>query len=169
MLKWRRKGVMVEVGQTTYWARNGRRLLVVYPADYNRITGELNPIHLELRLRGAAVIRKEGISGIKDLFMLNPQAVFAKHTKWSDLGDRYVRKMIRQETAKDRETYRGRRVSRFMNDYRAHIPTYVRTLLRNTGLDRSQNVRDLGVKRRMIKVVKPPFAIPTILTEARGR
>jgi hypothetical protein len=99
--------------------------------------------------------------------MFNPRAWFAKHVKWSDLGERYVEKMIRQETARDRETYRGKKVSR-CDSYRSHIPTYVRTLLRNNGLDRSQNVRDLGVDRRMIKVVKPPFVIPTILTEAKG-
>jgi hypothetical protein len=169
VLKWRRKGVMVEVKETTYWGPpTARRNVVVYPDDYNRITGELNPIHLEIRLRGADVIRKAGIGGIKDLLMFNPRAWFAKHVKWSDLGDRYVKKIIRQETAKDRETYRGKKVSRFIDDYRAHIPTYVRTLLRKSGLDRSQNVRDLGVERRMIKVVKPPFVIPTILTEARA-
>jgi len=166
MLKWRRKGVMVSVGDTTYWARRqSRRNVVVYPAAYNRITGELNPIHLELRLRGADVIRKEGIRGPKDLLMLNPQALFAKHTKWSDLGDCYVKKIIRQETAK----HGHRKVrNRLMDSYVTNIPRNITTILRNNGLDRSQNVRDLGVKRKLIKVVKPPFVIPTILSEGRG-
>ena len=166
MLKWRRKGVMVSVGDTTYWARRqSRRNVVVYPAAYNRITGELNPIHLELRLRGADVIRKEGIRGPKDLLMLNPQALFAKHTKWSDLGDCYVKKIIRQETAK----HGHRKVrNRLMDSYVTNIPRNITTILRNNGLDRSQNMRDLGVKRKLIKVVKPPFVIPTILSEGRG-
>ena len=102
MLKWRRKGVMVEVGETTYWG------------------------------------------------------------PWSNLGDRYVKKIIRQETAKDRKVGK-----RFMDCYRADIPLYITTILRNNGLDRSQNVRDLGVNRKLIKVVKPPFVIPPILTEGR--
>jgi hypothetical protein len=166
MLKWRPKRPMKDIEQLTYWGpRKARRNVVVYPSAYNRITGELNPVHLELRLRGADVIRKEGISGPKDLLVLNPARLFGRHTKWSDLGDRYVKKMIRQETAKHCHRKAG---SRFMERYRADIPRYLTTILRNNGLDRSQNVRDLGVKRKLIKVVKPPFVIPPILTEARG-
>jgi hypothetical protein len=165
LLKWRRKGVMREVGETLYWARRqARRNLVFYADKPNRITGELDCSHLELRLKGADVIRKQKIASPKDLLVINPRALFAKHVGWSDFGDRYVKKIMRQETAKDRLNHRGKEVSRFMDDYRAHLPRYVKTLLYNNGLDRSQNLKNEGrVNMRREKRLEPPFVIPTIL------
>ena len=165
MLKWRPKRPMKDIEQLTYWGpRKARRNVVVYPTEFNRITGELNPVHLELRLKGAGVIRKEGIASAKDLLVINPRHFFQKHTTWSDFGARYVRKIMRQETAKDRETYRGKKVTRFMDGYRARLPTYVKTLLRNNQLDRSQILRDEGkLNKRREKRLEPPFVIPTIL------
>jgi len=165
MLKWRPKGPMIEIGQTTYWGpRKARWNVVLYPAEFNRITGELNPVHLELRLKGADVIRKEGIASPKDVLVINPRHLFGKHIGFSNFGERYVRKIMRQEVAKDRLAHQRKKVSGFMDDCRAHIPTYVKTLLHNNHLDRSQILRDEGkMNKRREKPLEPPFVIPTIL------
>jgi hypothetical protein len=154
---------MRDVKTTSYWQPlKARRNVAVYIGEFYRITVELNPVHVEFRLKGAGVIRKEGIASPKDLLVINPGALFAKHIWWSDFGARYVKKIVRQEVAKARETYRGKKV--LCDSYRAHIPTYVRTVLHNNHLDRSQVLKDGGqMNKRREKPIEPPFAMRTIV------
>ena len=68
MLKWRRAGTMNDDYQAgTYWCafRDGERPpprdLVLYDDRPDKITGELDCVHLELRLRRSRVIRNNGL------------------------------------------------------------------------------------------------------------
>jgi hypothetical protein len=98
-LKWSRKGQMHEIERTVYWVyrKRSRRNLVLYDDKAFRLTGELDCIHLELRLIGADVIRRQGFRRVSELFELNPRQLFERHVKWSDAGESYVRKIMRKE------------------------------------------------------------------------
>src|SRR5262245_27525440 len=92
ILRWKRTGLMHEIGHTTYWEqlRSGkalRRNLVLYPATFNRITGELDTVHFELRLHQAQVVRNQGIRQPSDLLTINPRTLFNKHVRWSSRAD----------------------------------------------------------------------------------
>jgi hypothetical protein len=98
VLKWRPKGAMHEVSDTVYWGRHrhSRRNLVLYTDKHNKMTGELDCVHLELRFLRSDIIRKQGIARPSDLIKLDPKALFAKHLKWTNLADRYVKKITRK-------------------------------------------------------------------------
>jgi len=169
ILKWRRRGPMGDFDDGTYWQmrrRSGRRStrnLLVYADEVNRVTGEPNCVHLELRFLRAATIRRQGIRRIKDLINLNPSKSFARHVKFSDageLGEMLVIKAMRQAVREDIEKYRGRETSRFTDQYRSAIPRRVRGLWHRLGYDRrAQYVKDIGAQRK-INGIEPPFSIP---------
>src|SRR5262245_30326026 len=88
ILRWKINGSMFENGDTTYWEplKSGkplRRNLVLYSDRHNRITGELDSVHFELRLYQAQVVRNQGITRPSDLLRINPRLWFNKHVKWS--------------------------------------------------------------------------------------
>jgi hypothetical protein len=142
-LKWSRKGQMHEIGRTVYWSnrKRSRRNLVLYDDKHNRLSGETECIHFELRLMGADSIRRQGIHRARDLLMLNPKTLFEKHIKWSDAGDGYVKKIMRRENNRYRQKYKGKQVSKVMDGFLAYVPRHVKHVLNRLGLDRSQNVR----------------------------
>jgi hypothetical protein len=170
ILKWRRRGPMEDYDDGSYWQMNasGRRPnrnLVIYRDKFNRVTGELNCVHLELRFFRADTIRRQGIRSIKDVVALNPDKLFARHVKFTDAGELYVVKTTREVVRDDREKYRGRETSEFTDRYRSNIPRMVRGLLHRLGRDRSQYVKDVFGHRK-INVIEPPFSVPHELTWA---
>jgi hypothetical protein len=170
VLRWRRRGPMEDFENgAVYWQmklRSGRRPsrnLVAYPDVVNRVTGEPNCAHLELRFYRADTIRRQGIRTVKDLITLDPSKLFARHVKFSDAGEQYVVKMMREAVKDDIERYRNREASEFTDRYRAHIPRRVRGRLHRLGQDRAQHVKDAS-PRTKLKPTEPPFAIPRELT-----
>ena len=172
ILRWRRNQAMRDVFTTVYWCgpRIGKRPpprnLTLYGDRHNRATGEVDCVKLELRLLRAYVIRANGIHSISDVIALNPQDLFNRHTKWTDVGDRFVRDVVRKAVNEDRKYYAGKTAKPFTDRYRASIPKRVRDLLRKLGMDRAQTMRD-QYPRRQAKTLTMPLKIPTALTFPR--
>jgi hypothetical protein len=142
VLKWSPKQCMWQVGRTVYWqdeSRRNRRNLVLYDDKPNRITGEVECVHFELRLIGAEVIRRQGFHKPSDLLRLNPQQLFEKHVKWSDAGAKHVEAMIRKEEEQERLA-QGEELSPWMQQWLTNTPARVAYLAQALGLDRAQNV-----------------------------
>ncbi len=136
-LKWRRREGMHEEYATVYWnAKYKRRNLVTYDSKINRHTGEVDGcVHVELRLHGADTIRKQGIFNIRDLLTANLGLIIRKHVRQPDLlDDRQVTKLIRNGVKDNREYYRGKHLSTFMDQYSATIPVRIRSILKKAGL-----------------------------------
>jgi hypothetical protein len=127
VLKWS-KSASHDFEHTVYWGyrtrsgRRSRRSLALYDDKHNRMTGELDCIHFELRLMGADIIRRQGLHRARDLLTLNPKELFEKHVKWSDAGESYVRKIMRKESDRYRRKYGGKQVSVVMDRFLASIP-----------------------------------------------
>jgi hypothetical protein len=163
VVKWSLKGCMHDTEPdgtgTTYWGR-GRRRLALYGDKPNRITGELDCVHFELRLIGARIIGRQGIHRPADLIGLNPRKLFDRHVMWSDAGARLVQKAMRRASNEYRERYKGQRLDAFMDDFVAGRPKAARTILREIGLNRSQNLSRQRVHRHRIE---PVLTIPNEL------
>jgi hypothetical protein len=146
ILRHRRRGPMHAVEGTVYWRswkKRWRCNLVLYSDKPNRITGEVDCVHLELRLARATTIRQHGIHRIADLLTLNPQQLFARHLVWSDFADRYVEKIVRKNADAN--------------------PDWIRKLMRVLGYDIAQTLKDAFPRRvsNAKKLVGLP--IPTVL------
>lgn len=133
LLRWAH-GPMRDYNETIYWVqwpkgkRRPSRNLVLYEDECNRITGELDCTHLELRFLRAAVIRRQGIHRVRDLININPSALLEKHVRWSDDADRHVSEVVRRAVKADCEKYRGRKTSALMDRYRADRHRRVRSI-----------------------------------------
>jgi hypothetical protein len=151
ILKWRRKQPMHEENGTISWAdfrlKPGKayafRNLILYSDRHNKITGEVDAVHLELRFHRAIMVRRQGIHSVRDLLHLNPKSLFDKHVKFSDIAERYVNFRVRKETMRQRKRYRGLDVSPAGDRYHASIPAKVRNLFHRLGYDRAQHLRHL--------------------------
>ncbi len=164
ILKWRRRGPMQDYENgAVYWQMKRRkrpnRNLVVYKDEVNRVTGELNCVHLELRFFRADTIRRQGVERITDLINLNPSELFSKHLKFTDIGTAHVQRVQRQAVKEDREQYRQKDTTEFTDQYRASISRRVRGFMHRFGYDRSQHVRD-NFQNRKISTIEPLFVIP---------
>lgn len=151
LLRWRRRGDMLDVETTLYWIqqkarkRRSSRDIAFYSDRPSKLTGELDCIHLELRLQNASAIKREGIERAIDLIDLDPQALFAKHIRLVSF-DAQERKQnaIRQTVKADRLTRRSKTTSAFTDRYRASIAKRVNDFWNRYGLDRVQNYKDFN-------------------------
>jgi hypothetical protein len=167
VLRWRRKGPMddYENGGVGWVQRKGKRRyprnIVIYADKPNRITGDDNCVHMELRFLNAASLKRQGIRNVSDLTHINPNILFAKHVKWSNAGDNYVSNAMRKAVTADRQ----RQLSHhhpYTDVYRSHLHEKVKSILHRNGSDRAQNI----VMRKRLKGndVMPPFDIPVKLS-----
>lgn len=175
-LRWRRTGKgssMHDVDNTTvYWVDTlttkkncWRKNLVVYADKPCRITSEVDCCHFELRLRRADTIRQQGIRRVSDLLTVNPRAFFDRHVGWSDIGDRYVKRVVRKHVKRDREHYRGKELPPYMDRYRSGLSRWVRQILHVIQFDRAQVLKD---NRREMTKSRSLLEIPTVLTWPGG-
>jgi hypothetical protein len=151
MLRWRRRAAMKEIGETVYWERvHKARNLVLYGDKPNKITGELDCCHLELRFSRAKVVKRHGLDDIGKLLRLNPQALFAKNIKWSEAATRYVNRIAEQEGKKAQQMLASANIQYpLLVRYYNNIPRRTRYMLTLLGLDRAQNLKQ--VKPRLVK------------------
>jgi hypothetical protein len=179
IMNWRRPGPMHDAEHGTYLVKilTGRkppaRNVVLYADRPNKVTGELDCVHLELRFLNAQSVRRQGIHRISDLIDLNPAKVMQKHVRWSNIGDTHVNEVIRRTVRVERQQYlkslHNRKVlNGFVDKYRAFIPRKVQNLLERIGMDRAQRVKDVYADRQ-VKVLPAPLTIPDHLTWDTGR
>jgi len=96
-----------EAGTTYDASRRKHRQLVRYKEPYCRITGELDCLHSEFRLRGTASVRRAGIHCIRDLINFNHEQWWRTKTKLvavdlERLGKRYHNTMNRTKLKRSR-------------------------------------------------------------------
>jgi hypothetical protein len=153
----------------TYWKAGKTRCsknLLLYADRHNKITGELECVHLELRFLRPDAVRRQGIHSVSDLFDINPSALFEKHVKWipTDIVNQHIMKIVRQAVKEDMDSYRGRQTtSMFTDKYRANLHRRVRAILHRLGQDRAQVIMN-EYPDRVMKAITPAFTIPTQLT-----
>jgi hypothetical protein len=170
LLRHRRKGPMETVETTLYWCKSkrNRRDLVLYSDRHNRVTGEIDCVHLELRIKRAEAVRQQGIYRVRDLLTLDPHQLFARNVGWTDLSDRYARSVIRHNVAEYERNCAGRELDEFETAYGAHLPHWLRWVLHVLGYDRPQVLKDnlhwRTCKQRMNKAKSlSGLPIPTVL------
>ena len=113
VLKWSRKQRMQDDHDTVYWldlSKRNRRNLVLYDDKPSKVTNQPRCVHLELRLYGAATVRRQGLHKPSDLIGLNPKQLFDRHVKWSNAGANYTKNLMRQEHNKFRRRYAGKKL-----------------------------------------------------------
>lgn len=171
ILRWRRKGPMLDYDGTLYWVdfrgkRRPPRNLALYTDKANRLTGEAEGcVHLEIRVCRARTIRRQGIVSVSDLIRINPRALMEKNVKWSDAGHKNVLRSVRATVKADRLSHAKMRimVSNRYDSYRKTIPQQVEALFERMRWDTAQYVKD-NFPRRTITTVPSPVVIPTRLT-----
>ena len=167
VLRWRKVGYMLDFENGNCWVqwRKGEkrysRNLELYADRHNRFTGEVDCVHLELRFLRANTIRKQGIHSPRDLLQLNPKELFDKHVAFSKAGEEHVRDIVRRHVKEDREKYKGRTTSAFLDQYRASIHRKIKRALIRLQLDRAQIIRDRMGK--ITKVIPRLFELPCTL------
>jgi hypothetical protein len=151
MLRWRRQAEMQEIAETVYWERvHKARNLVLYSDKPNKITGELDCCHLELRFTRAKVVKRHGLDDIGKLLKLNPRQLFLKHVKWSEAATRYVNRIAEQEGKKAQHKLASANIQYpLLVRYYNNIPRRTRYVLTLLGYDRVQNLKQL--KPRLVK------------------
>ena len=123
---------------------------MLYDDKPNRITGEVDCVHFELRLIGAEVTRRQGLHKPSDLLALNPQQLFERHVKWTNAGASYVKKLMRQQHDQ---------------------PEQAQFLVELLNLDRSQNLDHAGTSKRRSAAIAIPTALawPTLYSDNPSR
>jgi hypothetical protein len=160
VLKWRRPGPMLDFPGGVIWiphrdrARTPNRNLSLYWDRPSKLDKTRFCVHPELRFQRAEACRKEGINRVKDLEKINPAALFRKHLALSDAGDDYAAKVIRKTVDDDRERAKRRKqrtptAERINDRHRASISRFAATVLRKSGGDRAQSVKDTGKRITM--------------------
>jgi hypothetical protein len=145
VLRWRRRGPMLDIDGTICWVKWKRgqrrypRNIVIYADKHNRITGELNCLHMELRFLKAASIKRQQIRNVSDLMAIDPNVLFQKHVKWSNAGDNYVSNAMRKAVTADRQRQLPHHHP-YTDLYRAHLHEKVKSILHRNGSDRAQNI-----------------------------
>jgi hypothetical protein len=134
------------------------------------MTGELDCVHLELRLLNANAIRRAGCLSPSDLFHLDPQRVFERYVKLTNLDPEKVRRqveqVVRRAVSDDRKRYRGVRTNDFIDRYRASIPRRIRGLFHRLQIERAQTVKDFfpGLVARAEPIPVKVLNLPRRLT-----
>jgi hypothetical protein len=166
MLRWRRPGNMLDIEQTLYWieqrGRNKRssRDAALYTDRHSKLTGELDCIHLELRLQNASTIRKEDIAIASDIITLDPRLLFYKHIRLVTFPAKEIKKRYVRNTVKhDRLTYRSKQTSAFTDRYRSSIHRYANARWERAQFDRVQNYRDFNPDHAMKMKTLPLFTL----------
>jgi hypothetical protein len=105
-------------GETRYDARGqAPNRLVLYAEDHSRVTGELNCIHIEWRVRSPRVIRAIGIELGQDLLEFDHRAFWQKRLLLYAVNRRGLGRLYRNRvTGKRRRTPEIRRLGRFAYD-----------------------------------------------------
>jgi hypothetical protein len=169
ILKWRTKGPMLDYDDRTYWVeqksrkrsskRHSNRDLLLYSDRPSKISGE-PCAHLELRFHRTQACKREGVQRATDLVRLDPSKLFGKHIGWSDAGDRHAAKLIKRAVKEDQERYRGKTTNPLTDLYRASIARKVSSLLKRSGSDRAQSVKDqhpgMNIKMEGISMLHLP-------------
>jgi hypothetical protein len=148
-VNWRRKGRMRDFEGTVYWDDfedhpRPYRTLILYSDKPNRFTGEDSCVHFELKFLRPRAVKAQGVHRPLDLLDINPQALFAKHVRWSDAGAKHVQIATRKAARKGQN------------------PRMLGYQLRRLGYDRAQYVKDTFPDRKP-RQIPPPFSIPISL------
>jgi hypothetical protein len=151
LLRWRRPVNMLDVEATLYWTRQSdrdrrsNRDIAFYSHRPSKMTGELDCIHLELRLQNASAIKREKIERSTDLIDLDPQALFRKHIRLVSYNPQERKQHVIRNTVKhDRLTYRSKQTSAFTDRYRSSIHRYANARWERAQFDRVQKCKDVS-------------------------
>jgi hypothetical protein len=139
LLRWRRRqDQMHDEDGTVYWTqrvtrkRPAHRDLVVYADKPAKLTGELDCVHVELRLYDTYAVKRSGLSQVSQLPRLKPKALLRRHIKLAGV-DRFTQKVTRKTV----QAYRSRTSNPFIEAYQANIPQKVVHILHQ---GRAQNL-----------------------------
>jgi hypothetical protein len=160
VLKWRRPGPMLDFPGGIIWIphrdrkRTPNRNLSVYWDRPSKLDKTRFCVHPELRFQRAEACRKEGINRVNDLEKINPAALFRKHLALSDAGEEFATHVIREAVDTDRDRAKRRKprtpfLDSFTDRYRASISRFAATVLRKSGRDRAQSVKDTSKRITM--------------------
>jgi hypothetical protein len=160
------KGPMEWHTHTQYWIAlvlDPDVNLLHYADRHNKITGELECNHLELRMMYARSVKAAGIKSIKDLRKLNPRAHFLRYVRQTNCGQRSIAQQV--QTVRKRLSQDPRR-----KEFNAQYLAGIERRLKKWKLDRSQMVAQWRPK--MAKLWEEQTLlniIPTKLTIPEGR
>jgi hypothetical protein len=161
MLRWRRKGHMLDIENTFYWIeqrkrkRRSNREVVLYPDRESKITGEVDCVHLELRFLNVSACRTAGLSQIDSLLDLDPSEVIKKHLKFTSFDvEAYQQQRVKKAVEDDRKEHRraNKPANEFLDQYRSSIPRRIMSHLKRTQQDRAQGIRNFHPRISMNSV-----------------
>jgi hypothetical protein len=117
-----------------------------------------------MRFQTAKACRRLEIHRASDLHRLNPAQLCERCTRISFASEAYVQKTIRDEVKKDIRRYRRKPTHPLDDKDRARIRYFIPNVLRRSGHDRAQWLKDHYPKRVRTTVSSSMLAIPTRLT-----
>lgn len=165
VLKWARTPLQDHNG-TIYFSGLKRRgtMLVVYNDKPDRFTA-MPCTHIELRLRGSACLKRNGIVCLDDILALNPRQLFARRLKFSDIGLKYAAEVMKRTLAAERKQFiamkprrSSPRLEAFSDWYRSQLHPKVTGMLRMLGSDTAQRVTKIQryQRHRCLEVLDLP-------------
>ncbi|MGB6663109.1 MAG: hypothetical protein WBE90_29495 [Xanthobacteraceae bacterium] len=84
------------IGNTRYDAsRSAPNMILFYPQDHSRITGEVNCLHLEWRLNGLKAVRAAGIKSGQDPLEFEHRAFWQKRLRLYTVDRRRLGRLLR--------------------------------------------------------------------------
>jgi hypothetical protein len=162
LLRWRRRqDQMRDEDGTVYWTqrvtrkRPSHRDLVVYADKPAKLTGELDCVHVELRLYDSYAVKGSGLSQVSQLPRLKPKPLLRRHLKLASV-DRFTQRVTRKTV----QAYRSRTSNPFIEAYQADIPRKVVHILHQ---GRAQNLHSRVPKARLEDVSFNVLPWPSVL------
>lgn len=150
ILKYRPPGPMHDEDNTTSWVhqsartRRSNRDLIVYADRHSKITGEVDIVHLELKLLRTDAVGRVGYERVGQLFNLNPRHLMERCVGLVEVVDLagWRRKAIRKMVKRNRERCLPTG-DKFEEAWVAALPHEIASLLDDLVEDRAQRIKDM--------------------------
>jgi hypothetical protein len=156
---------MHEIEETTYWVeqssrkRRSGRDIALYADRPSKLTGELDTIHLEIRLQTARSVKANGIHTVDDLLTLDPRVLFERNISIVEFDEAQARKdFIRRNARLERRKHQVSTTA-FIDQYRASIPRRLKQIWKRSQCDRVQVYAQHYSIRRMKRL--HVFSLPS--------
>jgi hypothetical protein len=154
ILRYRRSGPMHDEENTTSWVkqsartRRSNRDMIVYCDRPSKLTGEVDVIHLELKILRAGAVGDLGYRRVRDLFDLNPRKIITRCVALFEVIDyaewrrKAIRKMVRRTRAKHMPT-----TDTYEQDFVSGPPESAARYIDDSIQGRAQRVKDCNIQR----------------------
>jgi hypothetical protein len=135
-------------GVTVYWSkgRSARNLALYADKPARTKTTDTPCAHLELRFSNTGAVRRAGFDEIESLIDLEMLSLLPRYIKMLDFDfDAFISRLVKRTCAAERARFMKRRrthVHPAVEQYRTHLTSKIKHILKKLGLDTAQGFKD---------------------------